>query len=140
MPLWNVITTMVTEINSCKKVKQILLPISSIPVTMWSVRDVQIKWTHCTEIKSSWRVFGLIYLRCLLNQVFGNLFVRQNLSQLWHFNLYMTRVRHVYHWFSSLACAECNDSLPFSGASSVPLSFHPFPPTSLHPPSLHLAI
>jgi hypothetical protein len=34
-----------------------------------------------------------------------------------------------------LACAKCDDSLPFSGASSIPLlyifSFHPFPPPSL---------
>jgi hypothetical protein len=126
---------MVTEINSCKKVKQISLPIRSILMTIWSIRDIQIKWTHCTEIKSSWRVFGLIYLRCLLNLVFSNLFVRQNLAQMWHFNFYMTIVTYVCHSFISLACAECNNSLPFSWASSIPLSFHPFPSTS-HPSSL----
>ena len=45
----------------------------------------------------------------------------------------------------SLACAEYDDSLPFSGASSVPLYYIPFPSTHFdhlvfHPPSLHLAI
>ena len=44
-----------------------------------------------------------------------------------------------------LACAECDDSLPFSGASSIPLCCIPFPSTLFHqlvfrPPSLHLAI
>ena len=43
-----------------------------------------------------------------------------------------------------LACAECNDSLPFSGVSSIPLCYIPFPSTLFHqlvshPPSLHLA-
>jgi len=46
---------------------------------------------------------------------------------------------------TSLACAECDDSLPFSGASSIPLRYIIFPATLLHqlffhPPSLHLAI
>ena len=40
-----------------------------------------------------------------------------------------------YYSFIPLACAECEDSLPFTGASSIPLLynfyFHPFPPTSL---------
>ena len=44
-----------------------------------------------------------------------------------------------------LALAECDDSLPFSGASSIPLCYVPFPATLLcqlffHPLSLHLAI
>ena len=37
--------------------------------------------------------------------------------------------------FIPLTCAECDGSLPFSGASSIlllyTLSFHPFPPASL---------
>ena len=41
--------------------------------------------------------------------------------------------------------AECDDSLPFSGASSIPLCYVPSPSTLyhklvFHPPSLHLAI
>ena len=48
------------------------------------------------------------------------------------------------HSFIPLACAECDNSLPFSQASSFPLlhilSFHSFPPIVFHPPSLHLAI
>ena len=48
-------------------------------------------------------------------------------------------------FFIPLACAECNDSLLFSGASSIPLCYVIFPATLLHwlffhPPSLHLAI
>ena len=44
-----------------------------------------------------------------------------------------------------LACAECGDSLPFSGASSIPPCHTLFPATPLHqpffhPPSLHPAI
>ena len=49
------------------------------------------------------------------------------------------------HSFIQLACAECDNSLPFSGASSIPLCYVLFPasiPHQLffHPPSLHLAI
>jgi hypothetical protein len=44
-----------------------------------------------------------------------------------------------------LACAECDNSLTFSGASSIPLCYIPFPYTLshqlfFHPSSLHLAI
>ena len=44
-----------------------------------------------------------------------------------------------------LACAYCDDSLSFSGASSIPLRYVLFPATLLHqpffhPPSLHLII
>ena len=44
-----------------------------------------------------------------------------------------------------LTCAECDDSLPFSGASSIPLCYVLFPATLLyqpfvHPLSPHLAI
>ena len=43
-----------------------------------------------------------------------------------------------------LTCAEWDDSLPFSGASSIPLCYVLFPATLphklfFHPPSLHLA-
>jgi hypothetical protein len=49
------------------------------------------------------------------------------------------------HSFTSMAHAECNDSLPFSGASSILLCYIPSPSTLLHqlafhPPSLHLVI
>jgi hypothetical protein len=48
------------------------------------------------------------------------------------------------HSFIPLPCAECDDSVPFSGASSIPLCYILFPPTLLHqlffnPPSLHLS-
>ena len=49
------------------------------------------------------------------------------------------------HSFIPLSCAESDDSLPFSGASSILLFYIPFPSTHFHqlffhPPSLHLAI
>ena len=44
------------------------------------------------------------------------------------------------HSFIPLACAECDDSLPFSGASSIPLCYVLFPatllPTTILPSSL----
>jgi len=51
----------------------------------------------------------------------------------------------IIHSFIPMACAECDDSLPFSGASSVPLCYVLFPATLLHqlffhPLSPHLAI
>ena len=36
------------------------------------------------------------------------------------------------HSFIPLACAECDDSSPFSGASSIPLCYVLFPATLLH--------
>ena len=49
------------------------------------------------------------------------------------------------HSFIPLACAECNDSLPFWGASSIPVYYIPFSCTLFHqlvfhPPSFHLAL
>ena len=49
------------------------------------------------------------------------------------------------HSIIPLACAECDDSLPFSEASSIPLRYIPFPSTLshqlvFHPPSINLAI
>jgi len=49
------------------------------------------------------------------------------------------------HSFIHMACAECDDSLPFSGASSITLCYVFFPATLLHqlffhPPAPHLAI
>jgi hypothetical protein len=50
-----------------------------------------------------------------------------------------------HHSLIPLACAECDDSLPFSGASSIPLCYVLFPATLLHqlffhPISPHLVI
>jgi len=49
------------------------------------------------------------------------------------------------HSVIPLACAECDESLPFSGASSIPLCYVLLPATLLHqlffhPPSLHRTI
>ena len=51
----------------------------------------------------------------------------------------------VFHSFIPLARAECEDSLSFSGASSIPLCYIPFPSILFHqlffhPLSPHLAI
>jgi len=39
---------------------------------------------------------------------------------------------YVFYTFIPLACAECDDSVPFSGASSIPLLYVLFPATLLH--------
>ena len=60
------------------------------------------------------------------------------LPLFWRFFLFI-------HSFIPLVCAQCDDSLPFSGASSIPLQYIPFPSTVFHqlvfhPSPLHLAI
>jgi len=42
-----------------------------------------------------------------------------------------------FHSFIPLACAECDDSLSFSGASSTPLCYIPFPSTIFHQLDFH---
>jgi len=64
------------------------------------------------------------------------IFISANYAQKLIINLYS---------FIPLACTECDDSLPFSGAYSIPLCYKPFPSTLfhhlvIHSPSLHLAI
>jgi hypothetical protein len=53
-------------------------------------------------------------------------------------------VFYIVHSFIQLACAKCDDSLSFSGGSSIPLCYILFPANLLyqlffHPPSLHPA-
>ena len=78
---------------------------------------------------------------CLTGQVFfmQNYFVwcdnETNITNYW---------LKLINSFIPLACAECDDSLPFSGACSIPVCYVLFPATLLHqlffhPPSLHLA-
>jgi hypothetical protein len=60
-------------------------------------------------------------------------------------NILLRSPRPFIHSFIPLACVECDDSLPFAGASSIPLCYVFFPVTLLHqlffhPPSLHPAI
>jgi len=43
----------------------------------------------------------------------------------------------VSHSFIPMACTECENSLPFSGASSIPLCNVLFPVTLLHQPFFH---
>src|SRR5215469_3726795 len=64
----------------------------------------------------------------------------------WDMMSYPRRTKYLEsHSFIPLACAEFDDSLPFSGASSIPLYHVLFPATLLHrlffhPLSPHLAI
>ena len=44
-------------------------------------------------------------------------------------NCSVTVIKESIHSFSPLTCAECDDSLPFSGASSIPLCFVPLLPS-----------
>jgi len=44
---------------------------------------------------------------------------------------------HQYNSFIPFACAECKDSLPFSGASSIPLCYVLFPATLLNQLFIH---
>ena len=65
-------------------------------------------------------------------------------AYLWKVIRHFSMPYHI-HSFIPLACAECDDSLPFSGASSIPLCYALFPATLLHqlffhPLSSHLAI
>ena len=65
-----------------------------------------------------------------------------------HFNIWHAQIFTALWMSHSLipsASAECDNSLPFSGASSIPLCYVLFPATLLyqlffHPPSPHLAI
>jgi hypothetical protein len=57
---------------------------------------------------------------------------------------FIIEIIELIHSFIPLGCAECDDSLPFSGAS-IPVCYILFPATLLYqlffrPPSLHLAI
>jgi len=48
-----------------------------------------------------------------------------------HFSL-ICLLFYYLHSFIPMACAECDDSLPFSGAFSIPLCYIPFPTTLFH--------
>jgi len=59
--------------------------------------------------------------------------------------MWCTNVTHTAHSFIPLAYTDCDNSLPFTGLSSIPLCYIPFPSTLFHQlvfhhPSLHLAI
>ena len=67
-------------------------------------------------------------------------------THFWHSTLpFSYRYNISVYSFIPLASEECADSLLFSGASSIPLFYIPFPSTLFHqlvfhPPSLHFAI
>jgi len=70
---------------------------------------------------------------------------RQNMKWVKEMPILLHGYSKLIHSFIPLACAECDDSLPFSGTSSIPLCHVLFPITILHqqffhPLSPHLAI
>ena len=79
----------------------------------------------------------LLYSICILNT---------GQSLYMQFQIYSkVHYRNVHKPFIPLPCAQCDDSLPFSGASSIPLCYVLFPATLLHhlffhPLSPHLII
>jgi len=91
---------------------------ASSPLLLWDSKDLSIyKY-------KSWCI-GVVTTPCSVD----------------HSYIILSFIHSFIHSFIPLACAECNDSLLFSGASSIPVcyvlctfSFHPSPPTIL--PSL----
>ena len=75
----------------------------------------------------------------------GHIVVISAHYQLPLFWRFFSFIHSFIHSFIPLACAECDDSLLFSGASSIPLCYISCPSTLFHqlvfhPPPLHLAI
>jgi len=75
-----------------------------------------------------------------LNSIFAKVDDRRRVSVVLYVHFHILFIHSI-----ALACAECDDSLPFSGTFSVPLCYIPFPSTLFYqpvfyPPSLHLAI
>jgi len=109
-------------------------------------------WTCWNPQGLSRPVMGLLYFYLNLKFVFHMInyckvkvqsFV--TISQHLCMNCLIMWYEQYIHSFIPLACAECNDSLPFSWASSIPLCYLLFPATLFHqlffhPPSPHLAI
>jgi len=98
----------------------------------------------------SFRNCSLVSVHCLSGGTQVDAWCKQSLSM--HIRK-MNPLRNIVHYclfagthlFIPLACAECDDSLPFSGASSISLCYITFPSTHFHqlvfpPPSLHHAI
>jgi len=87
-----------------------------------------------------------LYSTQLLDQVRVWLnYWKQQQSRTWLAGMHRTYLCFWESFIHSIACAKCDDSLPFSGASLIPLCYIPFPSTLFdqlvfHPSSLHLAI
>ena len=89
-------------------------------------------WSHYCRAQKGEHKLTFKWVGCYLNV--SALFMK-NMSMIWIF----------IHSFIPLPCAECDDSLAFWGASSVPLCYVLFPVTLLHqlfihPLSPHLVI
>jgi hypothetical protein len=110
-----------------------------------------IRNTYCFSLQQ-WlhkhtSVLRYTYIAYLVNQFvhsfihsFVRSFVRSFVLSFVH-----SFIHSLIHSFIPLACAECDDSLPFSRFSSIPLCYIPFPSTLFHqlvfhPPSLYIAV
>ena len=122
------------------KISSLLLCSTSFPIQYWVI----ILWINTIQPK---------ILTALINKKDTDRWNAVTEIMNIHYNkcfiitwLYLlhTCYRHI-HSLIPLACAECDDSLSFSGASSISLCYIPFPATLLHqlffhPLSPHLAI
>jgi len=66
--------------------------------------------------------------------------IRRNTSTFFIWILHAPLQQHFntsFHPFIPVACAECDNSLPFSGAFSITLCYVLFPATLLHQPFFH---
>jgi hypothetical protein len=91
-----------------------------------------------------WRVmaFGS---QCTAQQWRPKHIAEKSVNEIRHKHLSAFCWLFIYHSFIPLPRAQCDDSLPFSAASSIPLCYIPFPANHLHqlfshPPLLHFII
>ena len=97
------------------------------------------------QLGSYWTGFCEIWYWRLLLKSLKKIQVWLKTGQIIRYFTWRPKYIYIAESFIPLACAECDDSLPFSGASSVPLCYVLFPATLLHqlffhPLSPHLAI
>jgi hypothetical protein len=65
------------------------------------------------------------------------LFLTQGVPAAHRVSDFIHSINSFIHPSIPLACAECDDSLPSSGVSPIPLCYVPFPSTPLHQPDFH---
>ena len=95
--------------------------------------------THHTVVISYWH-YGTTYrshLQGPRNTSRRNPWRTSSLLKMGIIRCPKTLISNYHHAFIPLACAECDDSLLFSGASSIPLCYVLFPATLLHQLFVH---
>jgi len=137
-----------------KHKNETLLETYSLPA---STHNIANRFKRCylvwckTYFSSSWNTFSLRHI-CSHGSTFSRqesltiIFGRESDMLLLHWSYYTIFIfwarafsfwkqehpKLTTHSFIPLACAECDDSLPFSGASSIPRCYVPFPSTLFH--------